>query len=1085
MENTSERSSSKRSATSSHAPPELVASHVASARSCGSTLTQSSPLARAIAAATRQARFLLDGAALRIPELAPRNLSQLDQGEEDPKTVNERSDSDSIMGEVQDRMVRLDIAGLMDSTRTAHSVGTSCKSVRSQAKLWTSTADSSSNTPNPTRQDTQACFYQCIPRIPFRPAVIGTVVFGALLSCVLMFSPLEVFTQQLKVRTLRNYDSSVAKQRKLIQQLTGAATDRSHSELLQTISEVIKTAVLQPPDRAIDALWGTMRTFKRVDSSWSASSHEQRYALAYRALVELLDQVQAPQSSNADYLYAGFATEQFAGASVKCSDPICSSLDAIWFDGPGIVRRNFSGGWDTGISNLSMMDVDLATERPLALRQSVPFRPSQRPWYALQANMSRETVPLRKMWTELYMFVDGSLGLTRTAPLAFCKNYSCFGGVVASDITLPIVSKGCKDTWDELRQLLNSSTYKFDLHLNNSAIFVVNQVSQRSPSQEGLLVGSSDSQALLPKTLTQAVESPSAVVKMTAKAILKQFGQWNSSELSEHKHFLKFQATDGLQDHAAGCGRVATQHPDSICLQAGILSVGLDDASRWLIVLVSPAAAFSSLARTTEQAVSEEVKLMETELHSLESTVRVSAALAFTLTIAVTLSIAFVLGTAVTRPLRRLSLLLRRLSELDFAHEASAANALRAGARSSFRDVCDLEDAFCRLSRGIESFARFVPEAVVRSILRGEERATRLHVSKKVVTIMFSDIKDFTSMSESLTQRDLIFVLTRYLSIMSRIVESFGGTVAEILGDGLLVYWNTPSPVEGHAAQACAGALAMQQALSPLNEELSALGLPALEVRIGLNTGNVLSGTFGSDKKMKFGCMGDPVNLASRLEGLCKEYGVGIVCSAFTYNQLPASAGFVCRKLDKVQVKGKRNSVEIYELMGCEAIDVEDPQACAEDTCEQSQLASQFPVVRMTTIESTLKSPSTAALEAIEDSRQSLQECPNFDWEKVLEQRRVCMAQRQASGEYEQPSLPARREPKKRIRVHAQRYEAALKAYQSARFEEAVQVLKLLLVEHPDDAASARLLKLAASRAKESSRTVNGAWTGVTVMTDK
>eukprot|EP00930_Biecheleria_cincta_P086121 TRINITY_DN7548_c0_g1_i1.p1 TRINITY_DN7548_c0_g1~~TRINITY_DN7548_c0_g1_i1.p1 ORF type:complete len:1077 (-),score=174.96 TRINITY_DN7548_c0_g1_i1:199-3429(-) len=1076
MEKSSERSSSKRSAASSGGPPELLASHVISARS---TLTQSSPLARAIAVATRQARFLLDGTPLRIPGGASKSLSQSDQGEEKSKTVM-RSDSDSIMGEVQDRMVRLDIAGLMENTRTA-SGGTDCKSVRSQVKVWTSTADSASNAPIRTHQNMQACMYRCLPRIPFRPAVIGTVVFGALLSCVLMFSPLEVFTQQLKVRTLRNYNSSVAQQRKLIQQLTGAATDRSHSEILRTISEVIETAVLQPPDRAIDALWGTMRTFERLDSSWNASSHERRYALAYRALVELVDQVQAPQSSNADYLYAGFASEQFAGASVKCSDHSCSSLDAIWFDGPGIAKRNLSGAPDTGISNLSMWDVDLATERPLTLRQSVPdYLPSQRPWYALQANMSREAVPLRKMWTELYVFVDGSLGLTRTAPLAFCKNYSCFGGVVASDITLPIVSKGCNDAWDELRQLLNSSTYKFDLHHNNSAIFVVNQVSERSPSQEGLLVGSSDSQALRPKTLTQAVESPSAVVKMTAKAILQHFGHWNSSELSERKHFLKFQATNELQDNPIECGRFATQHLDSTCLQAGMLSVELDDASRWLIVLVSPATAFSSLARSTEQAVSEEVKLMETELHRLESTVRMSAALAFVLTIAVTLSIAFCLGTAVTRPLRRLSLLLRRLSELDFAHDASAANALRAGARSSFRDVSDLEDAFCRLSRGIESFARFVPEAVVRSIIRGEERATRLHVSKKDVTIMFSDIKDFTSISESLTQRDLIFLLTRYLSIMSRIVESFGGTVAEILGDGLLVYWNTPSPVEGHAAQACAGALAMQQALGPLNEELEALGLPALGVRIGLNTGNVLSGTFGSDKKMKFGCMGDPVNLASRLEGLCKEYGVGIVCSSFTYEQLPASAGFVCRKLDTVQVKGKRKSVEIYEVMGFEASNVEELQAYTEDPNEQPHL-----IVRTTTLESALKSPSAAALEAIEDSRQSLHECPNFDWEKVLEQRQECMAQRQASGECDQPPLPARREPKKGIRVHAQRYEAALKAYQSAHFEEAIDVLNSILLEHPDDSASARLLKLAVSRAKDSSHTNSGAWTGVTVMTDK
>ncbi|CAK0811259.1 unnamed protein product, partial [Prorocentrum cordatum] len=98
-------------------------------------------------------------------------------------------------------------------------------------------------------------------------------------------------------------------------------------------------------------------------------------------------------------------------------------------------------------------------------------------------------------------------------------------------------------------------------------------------------------------------------------------------------------------------------------------------------------------------------------------------------------------------------------------------------------------------------FKRYVPNSVVRDIVRGDERAMRLHVSQREVTIMFSDIANFTPIAESLKQVDLLFLLTRYFSIMTRIVETYEGLVAEILGDGLVVFWNTPDDVSDHAAK--------------------------------------------------------------------------------------------------------------------------------------------------------------------------------------------------------------------------------------------------------------------------------------------
>eukprot|EP00931_Biecheleriopsis_adriatica_P046137 TRINITY_DN26480_c0_g1_i1.p1 TRINITY_DN26480_c0_g1~~TRINITY_DN26480_c0_g1_i1.p1 ORF type:complete len:361 (+),score=80.05 TRINITY_DN26480_c0_g1_i1:146-1084(+) len=190
----------------------------------------------------------------------------------------------------------------------------------------------------------------------------------------------------------------------------------------------------------------------------------------------------------------------------------------------------------------------------------------------------------------------------------------------------------------------------------------------------------------------------------------------------------------------------------------------------------------------------------------------------------------------------------------------------------------------------------------------------RLHVSRRQVTIMFADIKDFTSIAEKLSKEDLLVLLTRYLSLTTATIEAHQGVVAEIMGDGLLVFWNTPDDVDKHEAKACASALAQQALLGPLNQELEQMSLPSISVRIGLHTGSVLTGNIGSQTKMKFGCIGDAMNLASRLEGLCKVYGSEVLCSAKTRNALPPEAGFVCRKLDLVQVKGKSAATSIYDL---------------------------------------------------------------------------------------------------------------------------------------------------------------------------
>ncbi|CAL1155968.1 unnamed protein product [Cladocopium goreaui] len=862
-----------------------------------------------------------------------------------------RGDGDSIMGEVQDRIREMEARMALDVESDTHE-GAVMAHVRTNrtnpsgvtgiaASGWTEDSQGEEKKPRPKR---------C--RIPFRPAIIMTVAFGALLTCVLMFLPLYEFTTQLQTKTAESFGKSVNRQFGLIEELTSRAATASHRSILGRIRNLLWETVMEPPDRAIDALWGTMQMSHSFDPAWTGQTEKQRAAMAYRAFLELQQQQKEAnhthrQTGAADFLYVAFQGGDFSGTSFRLRDEDTQKgYKAKWFDCP----LHSSTAEDT------FLELGVVKKDP-ECNEKFPLK---RPWYTLQSNMADIGGPLKRMWSGLYVYLDGTtIGLTKTAPVAYCGDYSCFEGVIAADITLKVVGQSCDEAFVTLQQELMASAYQFPINRSNAVVFVVSQLT-RGQQAPGVLVGASHLQldqivmaqhssevcskhnrgftrsavewiisvrptlgVVISNELLRAGSSRSLLkierdsngfaqwIRCCVRRFLGRAGLHQSTQglrcmvlpllMGNEEQLFRFRAANGSTD----CGVEFSQFTDPECLQVGTLSVQLDEVDRWLVVIVSPAVAFFTLAKHIEENVMEELEGV---------TILQSAALAFFVTTALTVGIGFGLGTAVSSPLRELTFLLRRLGHLDFGRFGVC---LQAKAGSSIRDICEVQDAFCRLSMGIQTFARFVPEAVVRNIIKGDCRAARLHVTKREVTIMFSDIKDFTAMSETMKQTDLIFLLTRYLSIMSRIVETFGGVVAEILGDGLLVYWNTPLDVEDHAVKACAAAVAMQQALGPLNYEITECKLEPLKVRIGVNTGEVLSGTFGSDLKMKFGCMGDPVNLASRLEGLCKVYDAGIIVSGTTYDSI-ANSGFICRKLDLVQVKGRKEPVMVYEVMGCD-----------------------------------------------------------------------------------------------------------------------------------------------------------------------
>jgi adenylate cyclase len=168
--------------------------------------------------------------------------------------------------------------------------------------------------------------------------------------------------------------------------------------------------------------------------------------------------------------------------------------------------------------------------------------------------------------------------------------------------------------------------------------------------------------------------------------------------------------------------------------------------------------------------------------------------------------------------------------------------------------------------------------------------------------------------SESMHPEELVAHLGEYLQAMSEQVLAEGGTVDKYIGDAIMAFWGAPLENAGHALAACTAAVRNQQLLRKLRERWQAEGKPPFRARIGINTGEVIVGNIGSAARLNYTVIGDAVNLASRLEGLNKDYGTEMLIAEATYEE--ARAGIVARPIDWVSVKGKHEAVLVYELMG-------------------------------------------------------------------------------------------------------------------------------------------------------------------------
>jgi adenylate cyclase len=232
--------------------------------------------------------------------------------------------------------------------------------------------------------------------------------------------------------------------------------------------------------------------------------------------------------------------------------------------------------------------------------------------------------------------------------------------------------------------------------------------------------------------------------------------------------------------------------------------------------------------------------------------------------------------------------------------------------RSHYYEISLMNQALDSMKRSLRDFSRFVPKAVVRKLIESGEGA-ELGGKKMNITVMFSDIENFTGISEKMSSEKLTLHISDYFDQLTQIILEEQGTVDKYIGDSIMAFWGAPMEDKEHPFHACRAVLSCSKRLHELNKNWALEGKPPLLTRFGVHTGDAVVGNVGSKDRLNYSAFGDSVNLASRIEGVNKVYHSYLTISHDTYKEVRDN--FICRPLDIVAVIGKTEGVGIYELM--------------------------------------------------------------------------------------------------------------------------------------------------------------------------
>jgi len=238
-----------------------------------------------------------------------------------------------------------------------------------------------------------------------------------------------------------------------------------------------------------------------------------------------------------------------------------------------------------------------------------------------------------------------------------------------------------------------------------------------------------------------------------------------------------------------------------------------------------------------------------------------------------------------------------------------------------------------------EAFSHYMSPVMVKRLADDPDQL-RLGGETRELTLLFSDLRGFTSISEKYNAEQLTSLVNRFLTPMTEVTLNHGGTVDKYMGDAMMAFWNAPLDDADHARHSALAALELRVCLAPLNAELEAEAMEQnreftpLKIGIGVNTGDACVGNMGSEQRFDYSALGDEVNLASRLEGMSKQYGVDIVISGSTRKKLPE---FAALELDRIRVIGKTVPVTVHTLLGDETM-AQDPGFQADQECHNAML---------------------------------------------------------------------------------------------------------------------------------------------------
>ena len=283
-------------------------------------------------------------------------------------------------------------------------------------------------------------------------------------------------------------------------------------------------------------------------------------------------------------------------------------------------------------------------------------------------------------------------------------------------------------------------------------------------------------------------------------------------------------------------------------------------------------------------------------------------------TLLATSIVIFYVCRQLVKPLKSVVSTVSQLSNLEIPQQQP-----KSLSTSNIIEINQVSAAISKLSFAMDSFSRYLPREVVKSVLNSKQSA-RLGGEMRELVMLFTDIRNFTTYSESGDATMVLDHLNTYMTALTSRIMQTSGTIDKYIGDSVMAFWGAPYPVDQPASKSCTAALAVQEETSRLNLEWEKAGIDLqFFTRVGVNIGSVIVGNVGSEERFNYTVIGDPVNLASRLEGTNKLYGTGILVSqeiVDAVNNEDSHHDFCFRLMDRVKVKGKNLSTDIYELVG-------------------------------------------------------------------------------------------------------------------------------------------------------------------------